>query len=453
MNAKTATRRQEIPTLIVGLGETGLSAARFFDRAGEPFEVADSRSEPPAIEAFRRQWPEVPVRLGRFGARQFEHARRIVVSPGVSLREPALANAVAAGTECIGDIELFARAADAPVVAITGSNGKSTVTALTGALLTAAGRRVRTGGNLGPPALDLLADETGAGPDFYVLELSSFQLESTWSLHPLAAVVLNVSADHMDRYRDLAEYAAAKGRIYRGARTAVVNRDDPGAARLAERSSRVIGFTLQVPEAGDFGVIEHAGEDWLAEGAQPLLPAREVPLAGAHNRANALAALALVRAAGLEPASVLDGLRGFSGLPHRMQHVATIDGVDYYDDSKGTNVGATAAAIDGLERPLVLIAGGSGKGADFSGLHAPVARRARAVVLFGRDADAMAAALDGAVPVARVADLDTAVDRAAALARPGDAVLLSPACASFDQFRDYRARGEAFVAAVERRRS
>ena len=453
MNAKTATRNQEIPTLIVGLGETGLSAARFFARAGEPFEVADSRSEPPAMAAFRQQWPEVPVRLGRFGAHQFERARRIVVSPGVSLREPALANAVAAGTECIGDIELFARAADAPVIAVTGSNGKSTVTALTGALLAAAGRRVRTGGNLGPPALDLLEHAAGGDPDFYVLELSSFQLESTWSLRPLAAVVLNVSADHMDRYRDLAEYAAAKGRIYRGAATAVVNRDDPGAARLAERSSRVIGFTLGPPADGDFGVVEHDGADWLAEGTRPLLPAAGVPLAGAHNRANALAALALVRAAGIDPATVLDGLRGFTGLPHRMQHVATIDGVDFYDDSKGTNVGATAAAIDGLEQPLVLIAGGTGKGADFSGLRAPVARRARAVVVFGEDAEALAAALADTVPVERVADLDTAVERAAALAGPGDAVLLSPACASFDQFRDYRERGEAFVAAVQRRRA
>lgn len=453
MKTKTATGRKTAPTLIVGLGETGLSAARFFERAGEPFEVADSRSDPPAIGAFRRQWPDVPVRLGRFGPNQFSRARRIVVSPGVSLREPALANAVAAGTECIGDIELFARTADAPVIAVTGSNGKSTVTALTGALLENAGRWVRTGGNLGPPALDLLQHDDDRDPDLYVLELSSFQLETTFSLRPLAAVVLNVSADHMDRHGSLAEYAAAKGRIYRGANTAVVNRDDAGAARLADRSSRVIGFTLGEPAADDFGVVGHAGESWLAEGTRPLLPAREVPLAGAHNRANALAALALVRAAGIDPATVIDGLRHFTGLPHRMQHVATIDEVDWYDDSKGTNVGATAAAIDGLQRPLVLIAGGIGKDADFSALHAPVARHARAVVLFGRDAGLLAEALQGAAAIERVADLDAAVERAAALARPGDAVLLSPACASFDQFRDYRERGEAFAAAVARRRS
>ena len=453
MMAKTASRNRVVPTLVVGLGETGLSAARYLERAGEPFEVVDSRDEPPAIEAFRRDWPEVPVRLGRFGRRQFERARRIVVSPGVSLREPVLARAVAAGTECIGDIELFARAADAPVIAITGSNGKSTVTALTGALLAAAGRRVRTGGNLGPPALDLLDHADAEDTDFYVLELSSFQLETTFSLRPLAAVVLNISADHMDRYRSLAEYAAAKGRIYRGARTAVVNRDDPGAARLAGNPDRVLGFTLGAPGAGDFGVVERGGEAWLAEGERPLIAARELPLAGAHNRANALAALALVRAAGVDPETVLDGLRGFPGLPHRMQHVATIDGVDWYDDSKGTNVGATAAAIEGLGRPLVLIAGGLAKDADFAPLREPVARRARAVVLIGRDADRLAAALDGTTRIERAADLETAVERAAALAEAGDAVLLSPACASFDMFRDYHARGEAFVAAVRRRQA
>jgi len=451
MMAKPTTARREVPTLIVGLGETGLSAARFFDRAGEPFEVVDDREQPPAIDAFRENWPNVSVRLGRFGRKQFARARRIVVSPGVSLREPAVAEAIAAGTECIGDIELFARAADAPVIAITGSNGKSTVTALTGALLEAAGRTALTGGNLGPPALDLLAHERGVDPDFYVLELSSFQLESTWSLQPLAAVVLNVSADHMDRYRDVAEYAAAKGRIYRSARTAVVNRDDPGAARLAGPVSRRIGFTLGPPGEADFGVVQHEGEDWLAEGATPLLPVRELSLAGAHNAANALAALALVRAAGVEPADAVDGLRTFEGLPHRMQHVATIGDVDWYDDSKGTNVGATVAAINGLARPLVLIAGGTGKGADFASLRDAVTRWVRAVVLIGEDAGRIAEAIEGAAPVENAGDLDTAVDRAAELAEPGDAVLLSPACASFDQFRDYHARGEAFVTAVRRR--
>jgi UDP-N-acetylmuramoylalanine--D-glutamate ligase len=443
-------KSRDAATVILGLGETGLSCARFLARAGEPFEVADSREAPPGLEALRAQWPEAHVALGRFDRRRLARARRIIVSPGVPLNDPALAAASEAGVECIGDVELFARAADAPVVAITGSNGKSTVTMMTAALLAAGGREVRTGGNLGPPALDLLAQGTTA-PDFYVLELSSFQLESTDSLRPAAATVLNVSADHMDRYRSLAEYAAAKARIYSGAGVAVVNLDDAGAARLAGGDVRRIGFRLGEPAAGEFGLIAHAGETWLAEGSAPLLPVRALGLAGRHNQANALAALALVRAVGVDPAGVAPALAEFEGLPHRTRLVAEIDGVRWYDDSKGTNVGATAAAIDGMDRPLVLIAGGDAKEADFTPLRGPVERRARAVVLIGRDADRLAAALEGAVPIERAHDLEDAVERAARLAAPGEAVLLSPACASFDMFTDYHARGEAFAAAVRER--
>ena len=446
----TATNRQREPVLIVGLGETGLSCARFFERAGEPFEVADNRAQPPGLAALRARWPNVRVALRPFDARRFARARRIVISPGVSPHEPAIAGAAQAGVECIGDIELFARAADAPVIAITGSNGKSTVTAMVGALLEAAGRRVRVGGNFGPPALDLLA-ERDAAPDYYVLELSSFQLETTFSLQTVASTVLNVSADHMDRYRSLAEYAAAKGRIYNATRTAVVNRDDPGAARLASRTPHAIGFTAGPPADDDFGVIERDDGAWLARGGQALLRADALPLAGAHNRANALAALALASAAGVEPGAVAPALADFGGLAHRTRLVAEADGVRWYDDSKGTNVGATAAALDGMDRPVILIAGGDAKDADFSPLVGPVQRRARAVILIGRDAPALARALADAAVVERAADLDAAVERAAALARPGDAVLLSPACASFDMFRDYHERGEAFVAAVRKR--
>ena len=454
MMTAAATSQKE-PTLIVGLGETGLSCARFFERGGEPFEIVDDRSEPPGLAAFRARWPQGRAVLGPFDPKHFARARLIVVSPGVSPAEPALAAAAAAGVECIGDIELFARAADAPVIAITGSNGKSTVTAMVGALLEAAGRNARVGGNLGPPALDLLADGDVA-PDCYVVELSSFQLETTYSLRPAASTVLNVSADHMDRYRSLAEYAAAKGRIHHDTEVAVVNRDDAGAASLAARARRTIGFTAGPPAASDgpdadFGVIEHAGAAWLAQGERPLIAVSELSLAGAHNRVNALAALALVTAVGVDPAEVAPALARFPGLPHRTRLVAEIEGVRWYDDSKGTNVGATAAALDGMDRPVVLIAGGEGKGADFADLRGPVARRARAVVLIGRDAARLETALAGAAPIERADDLDHAVERAAALARPGDAVLLSPACASFDMFRDYHERGEAFVAAVLRR--
>ncbi len=446
----TAATRKSEPVLIVGLGATGLSCARFFDRAGESFEVADNRTDPPGLAAYQARWPDVRISLGPFDSRRFARARRIVMSPGVSPHEPAIAAAAQAGVECIGDIELFARAADAPVIAITGSNGKSTVTTMVGTLLEAAGYRVRVGGNLGPPALDLLADGAEA-PDFYVLELSSFQLETTFSLQPVVATVLNVSADHMDRYRSLAEYAAAKGRIYNGTRTAVVNRDDPGAARLASRVAHQIGFTAGEPADDDFGVIEHDGGLWLARGNVPLLAAERLPLAGAHNRANALAALALVGQVGADPATVAPALAGFEGLPHRTRLVAELDGVRWYDDSKGTNVGATTAALDGMDRPVVLIAGGDAKDADFSPLRGAVERRARAVVLIGRDAPLLAAALEGAAPIEHAADLGTAVARAAALARRGDAVLLSPACASFDMFRDYHERGDVFVAAVHKR--
>ncbi|MFW5969970.1 MAG: UDP-N-acetylmuramoyl-L-alanine--D-glutamate ligase [Halofilum sp. (in: g-proteobacteria)] len=446
----TAAARKSEPVLVVGLGATGLSCARFFDRAGEPFEVADNRTDPPGLAAFQARWPDVPISLGPFDARRFARARRIVMSPGVSPHDPVIAAAAQAGVECIGDIELFARAADAPVIAVTGSNGKSTVTTMVGVLLEAAGYRVRVGGNLGPPALDLLADDAES-PDFYVLELSSFQLETTFSLQAVAATVLNVSADHMDRYRSLAEYAAAKGRIYNGARTAVVNRDDPGAARLANRVAHEIGFTVGEPAEDDFGVIEREGGLWLSRGNVPLLDAERLPLAGAHNRANALAALALVSAVGVEPVTVAPALSDFEGLPHRTRLVAELDGVRWYDDSKGTNVGATAAALDGMDRPVVLIAGGDAKDADFSPLRAAVERRARAVVLMGRDAPLLAAALEGAAPIEYADDLDAAVTRAAGLARSGDAVLLSPACASFDMFRDYHERGDMFVAAVHKR--
>ncbi|MEX1080571.1 MAG: UDP-N-acetylmuramoyl-L-alanine--D-glutamate ligase [Halofilum sp. (in: g-proteobacteria)] len=450
MSRPSPQKRLE-PTLVVGLGETGLSCARCLDRFGEPFAIVDSRAEPPGLESFRARWPDVPVALGPLDAQQLKQTRRIVLSPGVSPQEPAIAAAVQAGVECIGDIELFAHLVDAPVIAITGSNGKSTVTTMVGALLAAAGWNVRTGGNLGPPALDLLNDDEPP-VDAYVLELSSFQLETTYSLRPAVATVLNVSPDHMDRYATLAEYAAAKGRIFNGAATAVVNRDDPGAARLALRVPRTLGFSAGEPLPGDFGLRTHEGQTWLALGDVPLLPAARLSLAGGHNRVNALAALALVHALGVDVAAAAPALAHFEGLPHRSRLIAeTEGGVRWYDDSKGTNPGATAAALDGMDMPVVLIAGGDGKGADFSALRAPVARRARAVIVFGRDAEQLAAALGDAVPIKRAEDLETAVDRAAEWAQPGDAVLLSPACASFDMFRDYRARGEAFAAAVKRR--
>jgi len=458
-------------TLIVGLGKTGLSCARFLAARGVPVAVTDSRPHPAGLDPLREDLPDVAVFVGGFDSAALAAAEQLVVSPGVSLREPAIAAAVERGIPVVGDIELFARYARAPVVAVTGTNGKSTVTALVGAMAQAAGRNVRVGGNIGTPALDLLegvaaeveremfggapgvtgATGHGDAPDLYVLELSSFQLETTYSLNAAAAVVLNVSADHMDRYHDLAEYAAAKQRIYHGDGVMVINADDPVVAAMAQPGRRVVRFGMGKPEAGGFGLRSQNDASWLTQGDQALMPAHELRLVGQHNLANALAALALGSAVGIPNAAMVQALRRFSGLAHRMQWVAERDGVRWYNDSKGTNVGATLAALRGMAGPAVLIAGGDGKGADFAPLRAAAADKARAVVLMGRDAGIIEAALAGAVAVVRAADMDDAVHKAGELAQRGDAVLLSPACASFDMYKNYEERGDAFMAAVRRR--
>jgi UDP-N-acetylmuramoylalanine--D-glutamate ligase len=401
--------------------------------------------------------PAADIDLGDWPAAAFAGVDAVVVSPGVGLDAPALVDAAARGLPLLGDIELFARAATRPVLGITGSNGKSTVTTLVGQMLTRAGRTAAVGGNLGTPALDLLA---GPPPDAYVLELSSFQLERTASLRPAAACVLNLSADHIDRHGSFAAYAAAKARVLDGAAVAVLSRDDAGVAALAgglDASQRVVWFGLGAPTgASDFGLLERDGAPWLARGDEALLPATALRLPGRHNIANALAALALVDALGvpLAPAlPALPALREFPGLPHRTQWVAEHAGVAWYDDSKGTNLGATLAAIEGLAptRPsgrLVLILGGQGKGQDFAPLRGALATHGRAAVLIGEDAGSIARAIGDAVPIQRAADMDAAVAAAAALAEPGDGVLLSPACASFDMFSGYAARGEAFIGAV-----
>ncbi|WP_459863648.1 UDP-N-acetylmuramoyl-L-alanine--D-glutamate ligase [Endothiovibrio diazotrophicus] len=436
-----------LPTsaLVVGLGVTGLSVARFLAARGVAVSVVDSRAEPPGRAALAAELPTVELLTGPFDAARMKRAELLVVSPGVSLAEPAVAAALAAGVEVVGDIELFARFALAPVVAISGSNGKSTVTELVGRMAARAGLETRVGGNLGTPALDLLGERE---PDLYVLELSSFQLETTRSLGAAAAVVLNVSADHMDRYADLHDYETAKARIYRGADCAVVNADDPAVVAMAFGAARTLRFTLGRSRDGEYGVVGFDGRAWLARGGERLLPADELRIAGRHNLANALAALALGEAVGLPPAPMVAELRAFAGLPHRTQWVAQKGEVDWYNDSKGTNVGATLAAIHGMGRPLVLIAGGDGKGQDFTPLRPALAEHGRAAVLIGADAPRIEAALAGALPLVHAASLEEAVARAAALAERGDCVLLSPACASFDMFSGYVERGERFVRAV-----
>ncbi|HEU4516005.1 MAG TPA: UDP-N-acetylmuramoyl-L-alanine--D-glutamate ligase, partial [Steroidobacteraceae bacterium] len=355
-----------------------------------------------------------------------------------------LRRAVAQGLDLVGDIELFAREAGGRVIGITGTNGKSTVTTLVGEFARAAGIAVRVGGNLGEPALDLLEGPPAA---MYVLELSSFQLETTWSLQPEAAAVLNVSPDHLDRYRDLAEYAAAKARIFERAATAIVNLDDALVVRMPRPGQRRVGFSLHRTDA-EFRLLRQAGEDWLAAGAEPVLPLAALALPGRHNAANALAALAVGSVCGLPLAAMAGRLRDFRGLPHRAARVRDRRGVAWIDDSKGTNVGATVAAIDGLDGPLVLIAGGEGKGQDFAPLGPACRGKVRRAILIGRDAAILAAALEGSCPVDFAATMESADAAADAAARAGDTVLLSPACASFDMFRDYAHRGEAFATAV-----
>jgi UDP-N-acetylmuramoylalanine--D-glutamate ligase len=433
-----------LENLIVGLGATGMSVARHLAACGETFAVVDSREHPPGLEALRSELQPNEVHLGGFDRTLFLRARRLIVSPGVPVSSPAIMEARAVGVQIIGDIELFARANRAPVAAITGSNGKSTVTSLLGEMARAAGWDVAVGGNLGTPALDLL----DAKPqDLVVLELSSFQLETVESLAPQAAVVLNVSPDHLDRYPSLEAYALAKGRIYANAKRCVVNAEDTLAISLAGgRDCAAFGLGEAAREQ-DYGLIVHAGAQWLARGAEPLIPAARLRIAGRHNLANALAGLAMGEALGLPQAAMLKALETFPGLPHRCQWVGNRAGVDWFDDSKGTNVGATAAAIDGLEGQLVLIAGGQGKGQDFAPLREALKGRARTVVLLGEAAPELRSVLGGVAELIDVADMPEAVAVAAERALPGDRVLLSPACASLDMFASYKARGEAFVRA------
>jgi UDP-N-acetylmuramoylalanine--D-glutamate ligase len=431
-------------TIIVGLGKTGASCLRYLAKRGVAVAATDSRAAPPALGALGELAGRLDLRLGGFDLSLLDGASQILMSPGVSLDEPIAAQARARGIEIAGDVELFARAARAPIVAVTGTNGKSTVTTLLARMAGADRRRVLAGGNLGPPALDLLEAPT---PDLYVLELSSFQLETTRSLAPAAAVVLNVSADHMDRYASLADYARAKRRVYERAQVQVVNADDPVVAAMRRADVPALYFSTRDP-AADFGLLRAGGAVHLARRGEPLLDLAALKISGLHNAANALAALSLGEAVGLGMHAMLEALVAFPGLPHRSEWVADRGDVRYIDDSKGTNVGATVAAVAGSLRPLVLIAGGEGKGQDFTPLAAALRGRVHTTILIGKDAPALARVLDGVCAIQHAATMPEAVERAARAALPGDAVLLSPACASLDMFRDYAHRGAEFAAAV-----
>ncbi len=429
--------------LVLGLGRTGLSCARYLTRKGLEVRVADTRAEPPGATALREQVPDAELHTGPFEPDLLDDVAQVVISPGLSLREPVAVEAVRRNLPVVGDIELFARETKAPVAAVTGTNGKSTVTALLAELATAAGRPAVAAGNLGEPALDALERPV---PALYVLELSSYQLETTYSLHTAVATVLNVTPDHLDRYDSIDEYAAAKARIFDDCETAVVNADDARVCAMPRPGQRVISFSVRDPGA-DYSLVR-TPEPVLASRGEPLIPMSAMKLQGMHNAANALAALAMCEVLELRRGPVLDALAAFGGLAHRAQWVAELDGVRYVNDSKGTNVGATIAAVEGFAGPLVLIAGGDGKNQDFAGLKPAFTGKVRHVVLIGRDAPVIAAALDGVCSTERASDMRAAVAAARASARPGDTVLLSPACASLDMYRDYAQRGEEFAAAV-----
>ena len=460
--------------LVLGLGETGLSMARFLARRGARVRVADTRDDPPRLAALGQHVPQAALALGAYRDESFSGVDLIAISPGVPLATPQVRAAAARGVPVVGDIELFAQALRAgnggaqsrppssppQVLAVTGTNGKTTVTALAGAMCRRGGLATEMAGNISPAVLDALmqCEDTRRKPEVWVLELSSFQLETTRTLNPVAATVLNLSQDHLDRYEGMAAYTRAKARIFRGEGIQVLNRDDAQSMNMAVAGRKQVSFGLDAPRrAEDLGLLRVGGDLWLAQGTTPLVAVSELPLAGLHNAANALAALALARALGESYAPLLAALRDFKGLPHRLEKVAEIDGVAFYDDSKGTNVGATVAALNGFAEltargaRVVLIAGGEGKGQDFTPLAGPVSRHARCVVLIGRDAGLIERAIgDSGVALVRAGSMEEAVAEARARAQPRDVVLLSPACASFDMFRNYPHRGEVFAGCVRK---
>jgi len=432
---------KEKRVLVLGLGDTGLSVANWVASEGGIVRAADTRAEPPRKRDFSGE-----LHAGKFKVSLLKDIDLVCISPGLSLQAEVIQAALAKNIPVVGDIELFAWAARGLVLAVTGTNGKSTVTALTGHLLRSAGVDCEVAGNISPPALDALLKRRNP-PAAWVLELSSYQLETTWSLAPVAAAMLNLSEDHLDRYAGLAEYAEAKARIFMDKGAQVLNRCDSASMALALPGRTEITFGLDAPEMPeDLGV----SEGWLVRGKERILAVADLPLAGAHNASNALAACALALQAGVPLAALAKGLRSFRGLPHRMQRVALRGGVEWLDDSKGTNVGATVAALNGLSKQAVLILGGEGKGQKFAPLAPAIREHAKHVLLIGRDAALIETAIDSSgVPLERIASMEQAVARAAQIAAPGDAVLLSPACASFDMFRDYRQRGDVFAAAVK----
>jgi UDP-N-acetylmuramoylalanine--D-glutamate ligase len=433
---------QSAKVLVVGLGNTGLSVAHYLQKLGFNFAIADSRAKPPLIDEFLQVMPDTPVFIGGFNESAFKVASHLVVSPGVALTEKSIVKAIANGAKIVSDIDLFACSVNVPIVAITGSNGKSTVTTMLGEMAKCAGKKVGVGGNLGIPALELLEQSA----ELFVLELSSFQLERTTVLNAAAATVLNVSADHLDRHADIVKYAQEKQKVFSGNGVMVINVDDPIVNAMQEVGRRLVTFSIK--KDADFYIDHKNGVEYLMHHKQCLMPLAQLPLEGRHNSANALAALALGVSIGLDAQAMCNALKTFKGLDHRMQLVAEIGGVTWVNDSKATNIGACVAALQGYERKVILIAGGDAKGADMNELTPVIKQKAKSVVLMGKDAGLIKQALNNCVPVYAAENMAQAVQISANLAKAGDSVLLSPACASLDQYKNYQDRGEQFSKAV-----
>lgn len=435
--------------VVVGLGATGLSCVEYCIQKGIPVRVVDTREQPPNLETFQQRYPTVSVTTGGLFSADFLQESTVVVSPGLAKDDPRLQAVLPESCEVIGDIELFAREYSGSVIAITGSNGKSTVTTLVGEMAKAANISVGIGGNLGIPALSLL----DKAKRLAVLELSSFQLETTYSLKPDVATILNITSDHLDRYPSIEEYKAAKERIYLGAKAIVVNRDDPFVINGYPKDKEVSFFSLSQPQDKDFGLINYQGEMWIARGNQKLFSTREIVLLGSHNWQNVLAAIALGEQMGIPLPAMLQAVRCFRGLAHRCESLGTYDDVLWVNDSKGTNVGATLTALKGLQAAItgkwILIAGGLSKGADLSELVSPIQQTCRSVILIGDAADELAHLFEDKVPYVRARSIEEAVHSAKQSAQPGDGVLLSPACASQDMFRHFEHRGDCFREALK----
>jgi len=449
-----ATESDDRLTVIVGLGATGLSCVKYFSSIAEKVKVVDSRKEPPGLEDLQEFYPEVECELGDFNIETFVAAKQLVVSPGLSIRSAEIQAAKKAGVPITGDIDIFSKLITAPIIAVTGSNGKSTVVGILAEILRKANKKFGLGGNLDgenfKPALDLMAED---GKDLYLLELSSFQLETTECLGAEVATLLNLSSDHMDRYDGLDDYHRAKQKIFSGCKKIVVNRDDKESYPLGDSDAICWDFGFGRPGINGLGLLEEDGDQYLAYQFEKLVSVDELKVFGQHNVSNVLAAVALAMAVDVDMKAIKAAITEFSGLPHRCQWVAKIDGVDFYNDSKGTNVGATVAAVEGLGEHIaghiVLIAGGMAKEADFSPLVPAMNKWGKTVILIGQDAQEVASYFSADTQVFFAADMDEAAEIALQNSVAGDAVLLSPACASFDMYESFQHRGFAFIESVE----